>query len=37
MWFQQDDADGNGRCLLDGSKCYYMCMTCVEYELETIG
>lgn len=35
-WYQQDDADGNGRCMLYGSKRYYKCMVCEEYELEPI-
>lgn len=33
-WYQQDDADGNGHCVLDGCKRYYKCMVCEEYELE---
>lgn len=32
MWYHQIDADGYGRCLLYGSKRYYKCMVCTEYE-----
>ena len=34
FWYQQDDADGNGHCVLDGCKRYYKCMVCEEYEFE---
>ncbi len=36
-WYHQVDADGNGRCLLDGCKRYYKCMVCVEYEFGLKG
>ena len=35
MWFDLRDSQGNGKCLIFEHACYYKCMPCVEYEMDT--
>lgn len=34
MWFKCMTPGGYGKCLLDGSRHFYKCMVCEEYELD---
>lgn len=35
VWFDLRDSQGNGKCLVFEHACYFKCMPCVEYEMDT--